>query len=225
MIPVVFDLDGTLVDSAPDMALALNVVMGARGHRPFSLGEVRGFIGDGVPMLIHRALAARDVAGEDAYADWHDAYMQAYARGICIQSRPYPGVIAALDALGGRMMAVCTNKPQALAEDLLDALSLRARFELILGGDTGAGRKPDPTPLRHVATHMGATRAVMVGDSMADAGAARAAGWPMLLYRHGYRDRPADAIPADARFDDWAEFPALLAGLSCVEALDGAPTP
>ena len=100
------------------------------------------------------------------------------------------------------------------AEDLLARLGLLARFAVVLGGDTGAGRKPDPTPLRHVATHMGATRAVMVGDSIHDAGAARAAGWPILLYRHGYRDRAADLIPADARFDDWAAMPGLLEGLA-----------
>lgn len=211
MTPVVFDLDGTLVDSAPDMARALNAVVEARGLAPFSLQDVRAFVGNGVPMLVRRAMAARAIEGEDAFTDWHGAYMAAYARGICVQTRPYPGVIAALDALGDRPLAVCTNKPQALAEDLLGALGLRGRFAVILGGDTGAGRKPDPTPLRHVATHMGATRAVMVGDSMNDAGAAQAVGWPMLLYRHGYRDRAAEAIPADARFDDWAAFPALLA--------------
>lgn len=214
MMPVVFDLDGTLVDSAPDMAHALNGVIEARGLAPFSLEEVRGFVGQGVPMLIRRAMAARDMAGDDIFADWHAAYMRAYGRGICIDSRPYPGVIAALDALGDRALAVCTNKPQALAEDLLAALSLHERFRIILGGDTEAGRKPDPTPLRHVATHLGAMRAVMVGDSMADAGAAQAAGWPMLLYRHGYRDRAADLIPAHARFDDWAAMPGLLDGLA-----------
>lgn len=213
MTPIVFDLDGTLVDSVPDMALALNAVMDQRGQSAFTLDRVRSFVGNGVPMLIRRAMAAHDLAGEDVFTDWHAAYMAAYARDICVHTRPYPGVLAALDALADRPLAVCTNKPQALAEDLLASLGIADRFRIVLGGDTDAGRKPDPTPLRHVATHMGAMRAVMVGDSMADSGAARAAGWPMVLYRHGYRDRPAEAIPADARFDDWARLPGLLAGL------------
>lgn len=218
MTPIVFDLDGTLVDSAPDMTLALNEIVEARGLAPFSLDDIRGFVGNGVPMLIRRAMAARGIDGADIFDGWHEDYMAAYARGICIETRPYPGVIAALDAMGDRPIAVCTNKPQALADSLLEALSLHERFQIILGGDTDAGRKPDPAPLRHVAAHLGAARAIMVGDSMADSGGAQAMGWPMMLYRHGYRDRSADSIPADIRFDDWGAFPALLEQITMVSS-------
>lgn len=209
MIPVVFDLDGTLADSAPDMRAALNAVMAARGLAGFSDAETRGFIGHGVPVLIRRAIAARGQP-DAVFADWRDAYMAAYAEGICIETRLYPGVATVLDAMAGRVLAVCTNKPQALAEALIGRLGLAGRFAVVLGGDTDAGRKPDPGPLHAVAARLGAGRAVMVGDSMADAGAAQAAGWPMALFTGGYRDRAADAIPADVRFDDWAQFPAAL---------------
>lgn len=212
MSAIVFDLDGTLVDSAPDMAEALNRVVAARGLPEFAVAEVRGFIGDGVGVLIRRAMAARAV-GEEAFADWHDAYMAAYADGLCVRTRPYPGVVAALDGLEGRKLAVCTNKPQALADALLETLGLRARFAAVLGGDTAFGRKPDAAPLRRVAELIGAGGAVMVGDTAIDAGAATAAGWPMLLFTQGYRDRAPEAIPASARFTDWAEFPAALQGL------------
>lgn len=213
MRAVVFDLDGTLVDSAPDMAEALNRVMAARDLPGFALAEVRGFVGNGVAMLIRRAMAARGRAGEAVFADWHDAYLAAYADCICVETRLYPGVAEVLDGLAGHRLAICTNKPQALTDALLEALDLRPRFAAVLGGDTEFGRKPDPAPLRQVAGLIGAAAAVMVGDSMADSGAAQAAGWPMLLFTQGYHDRAAEAIPADARFTDWADFPAALQGL------------
>ncbi len=212
MSALVFDLDGTLVDSAPDMAEALNRVMAARDLPGFAMEDVRGFVGNGVGVLIRRAMAARG-APEAVFADWHDAYMAAYAGCICDRTRPYPGVLAALDGLAGRKLAICTNKPQALTDALLEALDLRGRFAAVLGGDTAIGRKPDPAPLRHVAGLMGADGAVMIGDSLIDSGAAQAAGWPMLLFTQGYRDRAPEAIPADARFTDWADFAAVLQGL------------
>lgn len=209
MSAVVFDLDGTLVDSAPDMAGALNRVTLAHGLPGFALADVRGFVGNGVGVLIRRAMAARGVPEAD-FADWHDAYMAAYADCICEQTRLYPGVAAALDGLAGRRLAICTNKPQTLTDVLLAALDLRGRFDAVLGGDTAFGRKPDPAPLRRVAALLGVEGAVMVGDSMADSGAAQAAGWPMLLFTQGYRDRAPDLIPAAARFTDWAAFPETL---------------
>lgn len=212
MSALVFDLDGTLVDSAPDMAEALNRVVAARGLPGFALADVRGFVGNGVGVLIRRAMAARGV-GEADFADWHDAYMAAYADCICVQTRLYPGVAEALDGLAGRRLAICTNKPQALTDALLDALDLRGRFAAVLGGDTAIGRKPDPAPLRHVAGLMGVEGAVMIGDSLINSGAAGAAGWPMLLFTQGYRDRAPEAIPASARFTDWADFAAALRGL------------
>ena len=212
MSALVFDLDGTLVDSAPDMAEALNRVVAARGLPGFAMADVRGFIGNGVGVLIRRAMAARGV-DEAAFAEWHDAYMAAYADCICVRTRLYPGVEQVLDGLAGRKLAICTNKPQALTDALLAALGLRGRFAAVLGGDSEFGRKPDAGPLRRVAGLLGVGEAVMIGDSLIDSGAASAMGWPMLLFTQGYRDRAPEAIPASARFTDWADFPAALQGL------------
>ena len=211
---VVFDLDGTLVDSAPDMHTALNGVLAARGHAPLSLARVRGFIGAGVPTLIRRAMAAVGAA-EDGFGDWHDAYMAGYADGICVATRPYDGVLDALDMLAARgyRLGICTNKPQGLSDALLDRLGLTPRFGAIIGGDTRLGRKPDPRPLFEVVTRLGGGGAVMVGDSTADLGAARAAGLPVLLFSGGYGGASLDLTAADGAFGDWADLPALVTGL------------
>lgn len=213
MKAIVFDLDGTLVDSVPDMQLSLNEVMADQGLEPFSIADVRSYVGNGVPVLIRKAMAARRVEGEAVFDRWHAGYLEAYARNICVETCFYPGVENVLEALSDRPLAICTNKPQNLADDLLARLGIDSRFQVILGGDTAIGRKPDAAPLRHVAAQMGVAQAVMVGDSMADSGAAAAAGWPLLLYTQGYRDCPAAEIPATARFDDWADFLTLLRGL------------
>lgn len=209
---VIFDLDGTLVDSAPDMHAAMNRVLAGRGHTAMPLAQVRGFIGNGVPTLVRRTMAATGV-GEDAYDDWHDAYLGEYAKGVCVTTAPYDGVLPVLDRLAaqGWRLGICTNKPQALTEALLDALGLAARFGAVLGGDTDFGRKPNPQGLAEVARRLGGGPAVMVGDSPADAGAARAAGMPILLFTGGYRDQSVDQIAPDAAFDHWSELSALLA--------------
>ena len=219
MTAVIFDLDGTLVDSAPDMHAGLNRVLAERGHPALPLERVRGFVGHGVPMLVRRAMAA---VGADAggFDDWHDGYMARYGEGICVATRPYDGVVAALDAVAaqGCRLGVCTNKPQALTEALLDALLLAPRFGAVLGGDTAFGRKPDAGPLHEVVARLGGGPAVMVGDSAADIGAARAARMPVLLYTGGYGGA-LDPSTADASFSDWAQLPALVAA-----ALPGGAT-
>ncbi|AXC50415.1 phosphoglycolate phosphatase [Paracoccus suum] len=209
---VIFDLDGTLVDSAPDMHAAMNRVLAAQGHAQMPLEQVRGFIGNGVPTLVRRTIASAGAA-EDCYDRWHDDYMAAYAEGICETTVTYDGMIAALDDLSaaGHRLGVCTNKPQALSDALLAALGLAGRFDAVLGGDTTFGRKPDPQGLIEVARRLGGGPMIMVGDSPADAGAARSAGMPILLYTGGYRDLSVEAIAPDAAFDHWSELPALIA--------------
>ncbi|MBV0892570.1 phosphoglycolate phosphatase [Paracoccus sp. Z118] len=211
MTAVIFDLDGTLVDSAPDMHAALNRVLAERGRPALTLGQVRGFVGHGVPTLVRRAMVAVGAA-EDSFDDWHDGYMRCYGEGICERTTPYPGVVETLElfAARGHRLGVCTNKPQGLTEALLDRLNLTPRFAAVLGGDTPFGRKPDPGVLREVVARLGGGPAVMIGDSAADIGAARGAGHPVLLFLGGYADAALDAGAADAAFNDWAMVPGLV---------------
>lgn len=214
MSAVVFDLDGTLVDSAPDVQAALNRVLEMRGHPPFSLERVRGFIGNGVTLLLHRSMEAVG-APEAEFEGWRDDYLGQYGDAVCDLTRPYPGMVEALDRLvrDGYRLGICTNKPQQLTDDLLAALGLADRFGAVLGGDAGFGLKPAPQGLAEVVRRLGEGPAVMVGDSLADAGAARAAGLPLILHAGGYRDREVAEMGPDAAFEDWATLPGLVRDL------------
>lgn len=212
---VIFDLDGTLVDSAPDMHAAMVRVLAARGHPPLTLEQVRGFIGNGARVLIDRVIA--EIAADPAEADaFTGEYLAAYQAGLVIDTAEYAGVTDALQVLtgAGHKMGICTNKPQALAEGLLEGMGLGHFFQVVIGGDTDFGRKPDAAPLIEVIRLLGGVPAVMVGDSAADAGAARAAKVPILLYTGGYREQSVAQIAPDAAFDDWADLPGLIARLT-----------
>lgn len=211
---VLFDLDGTLIDSAPDIAAAANRMLAEAGAAPLSLAEVKGFIGDGVAVLVQRIVAARGLpaAAEPAL---RARFLALYEADAATLTRPWPGVAAALGriAAAGHPMAVCTNKPERPARAILAALGLDPFFAVVVGGDSLARRKPDPAPLRHAAAALGAHSAVLVGDGEADAAAAAAAGIPFVLYTEGYRKSPVEALPHAARFADFAALPGLLADL------------
>ncbi len=205
-----FDLDGTLVDTAPDLIGSLNVLFAREGLVPITLNEGRGLIGAGVRPLIERALATHGralAAGElDAlYAD----YVTVYAEHIADSSRPYPGVEAALDLLAARgsRFAVCTNKLAWLSVRLLDRLGLSPRFVTICGQDTFGVQKPDPEVLRRTirAADGDLADAVMVGDSATDIRTARAAGVPVVAVDFGYTEVPVTELGPDrviSHFDD-----------------------
>jgi phosphoglycolate phosphatase len=183
----VFDLDGTLVDSAPDIHAALNRVMAARGLAGFTLAEVTAMIGDGAKVLVERALAARDRPFDaGAVAE----FMADPAAEGAVEARAFPGIpeaLARLEAEGWRL-AVCTNKPVAMARALLGSLGLLGRFAALGGGDSFPTRKPDPAHLlATIAAAGGAgTGAVMIGDHHNDIRAARGAGIPGLFVSWGY---------------------------------------
>jgi phosphoglycolate phosphatase len=208
---IAFDLDGTLVDTAPDLIGVLNVILAEHGHAGLPLEASRWLVGRGARVMLERGFAA---AGELLAPDRLDAlfarFIALYRARIADESRPFPGVAEALDHLAGAgaRLAVCTNKPTGLSRALLDALDLSSRFAAIVGPDLAGAAKPDPRHLAYAVEAAGGGRALMVGDSAADVGAARAAGAPVVAVSFGYTDIPALDLGADQVIDHFAELPA-----------------
>jgi phosphoglycolate phosphatase len=197
----VFDLDGTLVDSAPDLYAALDRLMAARGLPGFARPEVVAMIGDGAKVLVERALAARGQPFDHAA---HEAFLADYTANAAVETRPFPGVPEALDALrhAGWRLAVCTNKPEAAARELLSGLGLLDCFQALGGGDSFPVRKPDPGHVLATIAAAGGTaaNAVMIGDHHNDVRAARGAGIPCLFVGWGYGPlHMADGAPVVTR--------------------------
>ena len=183
----VFDLDGTLVDSAPDIHAALDRLMARRGLPSFARAEVVGMIGDGVRVLLERAFAARGIALDEAS---FNHFMADYEANAAVLTRPFDGIPELLSTLGdaGWRLAVCTNKPEAAARVLLSGLGLDRHFSALGGGDSFPMRKPDPGHLRATLAAAGAApeRAVMIGDHANDMLAARGAGVRAIFAGWGY---------------------------------------
>jgi len=212
-----FDLDGTLVDSAPDLAAAVDRTLEQLGRKPAGLEQVRQWVGHGSPVLMRRALAGKadwepasaadDALFNDALALFFNNYRQLNGKHAVV----YPGVKACLEALSKRScsMAVVTNKPEQFVGPLLKQLGLERHFKLVIGGDTLDTKKPDPTPLLHAmnALHGSLGTTVMVGDSAADVSAAQAAGIPCVAVTYGYNfGQPVHALGADAVVDSLSEL-------------------
>ena len=216
---LVFDLDGTLVDSAPDLRAALNEMLRERGRPPLSLPQVKRMIGDGAAALVARALAASGGDPADA-ASALARFIELYEAEAVRLTRPYPAVPETLAALRrrGYRMAICTNKPQHATIAVLEGLGLLALFDGIAGGDRFAVRKPDPGHLLGLVGAVGARAeaAAMIGDSENDAAAARSAGLPLVLMRYGYARADLDPLGADALLDHFAELPNALDRLGLV---------
>ncbi|MBO0738319.1 MAG: phosphoglycolate phosphatase [Alphaproteobacteria bacterium] len=216
---LVFDLDGTLVDSVADLRAALNEMLRERGLRPLSAHEVRRMVGDGVPALVARALAA--CGAKPAKASTALArFLEIYEATAAQLSRPYPGVPETLRALRrrGYRTAVCTNKPQRATLAVMQGLDLLPLFDGIAGGDRFPTRKPHPDHLLRLIADLGATPAAsaMVGDNENDAAAAHAAAIPLVLMRYGYARVDPDTLAADALLDDFSQLPAALERLGLI---------
>lgn len=208
---VVFDLDGTLVDSAPDLLAAANTMLAELGRRALSLDEVIAMIGDGVAKLVERALAATGGLDGCEPAAVTQRFVEIYEGHAVDQTRPYPGVTEVLDRLQqqGVALGICTNKPEAATLEVLRDLDLARYFTAVIGGDSLDGaRKPDPQPLLTIVHRLGATaaEAVMVGDNANDVQAARAAGMPVIVHARGYTRVPAADLGADAVIDGFADL-------------------
>jgi phosphoglycolate phosphatase len=215
---VVFDLDGTLVDTAPDLINALNFVLGREGLRPVALHSARNMIGAGARKLIERGL---EVDGREAspadLARLTDDFISYYAEHIADASRPFDGLERALDDLTklGCRFAVCTNKLEWLSKRLLDRLNLSSRFSAICGADTFGVAKPDPAILRQTVARAGGqlSSTIMVGDAGPDIGVARRAGVPVIGVSFGYTDVPVASLKPDRVIDHMSELKAAIESL------------
>jgi phosphoglycolate phosphatase len=213
---LVFDLDGTLIDTAPDLVDTLNVIFAREGLRPVPFETARNFIGGGARAMIARGAEAEGrvlspIKLEQMFAD----FLAHYGEHVADRSRPFPGLIDALDELAaaGHRFAVCTNKLERLSLLLLDALALSHRFTAICGQDTFGIQKPDPEVLRRTIKAAGGDpqRAIMIGDSATDIRTARAAGVPVIAVDFGYSERPVAEFEPDRIISHFTELPAAIA--------------
>ncbi|MDJ0609118.1 MAG: phosphoglycolate phosphatase [Kiloniellales bacterium] len=215
---VAWDLDGTLIDSAPDIAAALNRVLAETGCTTFTLDQVRTMIGGGVPTLIARALQRGRCSGSRPDPDVLAArFLTVYTAAATRETRLFDGAAAVLDSLSGAgyRHALCTNKPAAIAREILAHFGILDSFDALAGGDTTPFKKPHPAPLEACLAQVGARPgdAVVIGDSPADFELARAAGVPIIMVTFGYSQVPVAELGADALVERLALVPEALATL------------
>ncbi len=209
---LVFDLDGTLIDSAPQIHAAANIVFASMGLPPVAHETVRGFIGNGVGVLVGRLMKHHNLA-EDAslQADLVARFIRIYEEAFDLTTL-YPGVPTVLSdlATAGYRMAICTNKPEGPTRAVLGHFGLDGHFQVIVGGDTLPQRKPDPAPLLATLRKLGPGKALFVGDSEVDAETAQAAQVPFALFTGGYRKTAPESLNAKLIFDDHMALPRLI---------------
>jgi phosphoglycolate phosphatase len=215
---IVFDLDGTLIHTAPDLAAATSHALGLVGVPPVSVGELLQFVGHGSRAMIDAGLRMHGrTLSESETTRLHDAFLDYYAANISVLSRPFNGIVEVLDALaaGGALLAVCTNKMESLSKLLLKDLGLDHRFAFIAGRDTFDVFKPAPGHLMKTIAAAGGTadRAVMVGDSEVDIATAIAADIPSIAVTFGYTTLPIRDLGASAVIDHYRDFMDALSGI------------
>ena len=209
---VVFDLDGTLVDSIADIANAVNRMLADQGIAPLPQNTIQRFVGNGMPKLVERAMRHCGIA-PDRHTDLTRLTLNHYNSGTCEDTAPYPGVVDALKQLRamGCSLGICTNKPEEPARYVLDALNLSRFFDAVFGGDTLPTRKPDPAHLRASFDALPAVGPhIFVGDSEVDAETAQRAGVPFLLFTEGYRKSPVAQMHHRLSYDNSADLPGLV---------------
>ncbi len=216
MSAVVFDLDGTLVDSAPDIRRALNRTLAAQGRRGLPLEAVKLMVGDGARRLVARGFAASGVALDEGALERHYQHFLAFYQGAesVRLTRPYPGVVETLARLAARglRLGLCTNKSAQATEDVLRQLSLAAFFDAVVTPEDVPAPKPDPAHLLAVLAALEAApeEAVMVGDNANDVAVARSAGVAVVAVSYGYPRMAPEALGADVLIDAMAELPQAL---------------
>ncbi len=212
---VLFDLDGTLVDSAPDIAAAINELMATCGLNPHSLATVRGMIGNGIEKLVERAFAAHGMAlAPRDFRDRNEQMTDIYSRNLTRLTTLRPGAGRALSAAreAGMRVAVVTNKPEGFSRAILSRFGLLSEIAAVIGGDSGHPKKPAPDMLLAACEGCGCSvdQAVLVGDSATDAAAAKAAGMPCIILRGGYTDVPPERFGADRIIEGFDELGSIL---------------
>lgn len=210
MTAIVFDLDGTLVDSAPGIAAAVNTALAAQYCRPLSLAQVTSFIGNGVPALIEQVAIASGISMLRREA-LLEGFRSAYYADPTYLTALFEGVLPCLEGLraSGFRLGICTNKPEEPTHQILDKLGIAGLFDAVVGGDTASTRKPDPAPLHLAFERMGRS-GIYVGDSEVDAACAAQAGIPFVLFTEGYRKTPVEDLPHMAKFSRYGDLSALL---------------
>jgi len=216
---IVFDLDGTLVDSAPDLALALNHMLETLERQPHSAETIRSWVGNGAQTLVKRGLSGSSIVDEEIdpklFAEALTVFLAFYAKNLCVTTVAYPNVTATLKDLKqkGYRLAIVTNKPFDFIEPLLEGLALTDLFELSLGGDSLSRRKPDPLPLLHVCERLNVSvsECVMVGDSKNDIIAANTAAMQSIGVTYGYNyGEDISLNKPNSVVDDFSEIISLL---------------
>ncbi len=212
---LIFDLDGTLIDSVPDLMAAVNRMLVAEGRQTMGRADVQSYVGDGAPTLVRRVMAARSLSPE-RHAELTDGLVSDYTARSSELTRVYPNVTNALAALRqrGHPLGICTNKPGAATKAVLEALGLDGYFDAVVAGDSLPEKKPHPAPLQAAASALGST-AIYIGDSEVDARTAEAANLPFLLYSEGYLRVPLEEIRVTHVFRNFAELPDIVARMSC----------
>jgi phosphoglycolate phosphatase len=214
---IIFDLDGTLVDSAPDLANALNQVLTDADRPSLTVPQVAKMVGNGIAVLVERGFTATGGLPDDL-PHKVEQFRSAYTHVASDRTIMYPGVIETLTLLRGEgyCMAVCTNKPIAATNIVLNALNLTHYFDAVSGGDTFAVRKPDPDHVLGTLEMLGssAEHSVMIGDSINDVAAATGAGLAVVAVSYGYTRTPAHELGADLVIDTFDAFPAAIAELT-----------
>ncbi|WP_171209318.1 MULTISPECIES: phosphoglycolate phosphatase [unclassified Ruegeria] len=212
---VVFDLDGTLIDSLADLAQSVNRMLADVGHDPLPDETIKGFVGNGLPTLVERAMTHCAIP-MDRHVELTQSTLAHYNAAPCEHTRCYPGVTGALTQLRdmGHVLAVCTNKPESPARHVLEALNLSPFFDVVTGGDTLPTRKPDPQHLLATYDAMDISGPlIFVGDSEVDAETGRRAGVPFLLFTEGYRKSPIEKLPHSASYNHSSNLPELVRDL------------